>query len=81
MYQHQPKKNKLPDLSSIEACISSVSKMLKKGDIVVLESTVYPGVTDSCASNLEKKSGLKKNIDFYMSYSPERINPGDNQKN
>ncbi len=74
------KKNKLPDLSSVDKCISKISKIIKKNDIIVLESTVYPGVTDSCSFKLEKKTKLKKNRDFYMCYSPERINPGDKQK-
>ena len=55
-----------------------VSKYLKRDDIVVYESTVYPGVTEEvCVPILEKNSGLKYNKDFYCGYSPERINPGD----
>ncbi|MEC7264097.1 MAG: nucleotide sugar dehydrogenase, partial [Bacteroidota bacterium] len=58
----------------------TVGKVLKKGDIVVYESTVYPGVTeDECVPVLEKMSGLKFNVDFYVGYSPERINPGDKE--
>lgn len=58
----------------------SVGKVLKKGDIVIYESTVYPGVTeDICVPILEKQSGLSFNLDFYAGYSPERINPGDKQ--
>jgi UDP-N-acetyl-D-galactosamine dehydrogenase len=58
----------------------TVGKVLKKGDIVVYESTVYPGVTeDECIPVLERVSGLKFNIDFFAGYSPERINPGDKE--
>jgi UDP-N-acetyl-D-galactosamine dehydrogenase len=58
----------------------TVGKVLKKGDIVVYESTVYPGVTeDECVPVLEKVSGLKFNVDFFAGYSPERINPGDKE--
>jgi UDP-N-acetyl-D-galactosamine dehydrogenase len=57
-----------------------VGKLLKKGDIVIYESTVYPGVTeDECVPVLERVSGLKFNIDFFVGYSPERINPGDKE--
>ena len=59
----------------------SVGSVLKKGDIVIYESTVYPGVTeDECVPILEEVSGLKFNVDFYCGYSPERINPGDKEK-
>ena len=55
-----------------------MGKVISKGDIVVYESTVYPGVTeDECIPVVEKVSGLKMNVDFYAGYSPERINPGD----
>lgn len=69
---------KRPDLSPLIEASKSVAKNLKKGDIVVYESTVYPGCTeDECVPILEKYSGLKFNVDFYCGYSPERINPGD----
>ena len=71
-------KNNRPDLTSLYKASETVGKVLKKGDIVVYESTVYPGVTeDECVPVLEKVSGLKFNVDFYCGYSPERINPGD----
>jgi len=67
-----------PDLRPLLSASRSVGKILKKGDIVVYESTVYPGATeDECASILEKESGLKSGKDFSLGYSPERINPGD----
>jgi len=74
------KKDNLPDLSHIKSSISIISKHIKVGDIVILESTVYPGVTEKFAKFLEIKSGLINNKDFYMCFSPERINPGDNSK-
>ncbi|MDT1823351.1 Vi polysaccharide biosynthesis UDP-N-acetylglucosamine C-6 dehydrogenase TviB, partial [Acinetobacter baumannii] len=59
---------------------TSIGQVLKKGDIVVYESTVYPGATEEvCIPVLEKVSGLKFNQDFFAGYSPERINPGDKQ--
>jgi UDP-N-acetyl-D-galactosamine dehydrogenase len=71
-------KNNRPDLTPLYKASEMVGKVLKKGDIVVYESTVYPGVTeDECVPVLEKASGLKMNVDFYCGYSPERINPGD----
>lgn len=73
-------KNNRPDLTPLYKASETVGKVLKKGDIVVYESTVYPGVTeDECVPVLEKISGLKFNTDFYCGYSPERINPGDKQ--
>jgi UDP-N-acetyl-D-galactosamine dehydrogenase len=67
-----------PDLTPLYKASETVGKVLKKGDIVIYESTVYPGVTeDECAPVLEKVSGLKYNVDFFCGYSPERINPGD----
>lgn len=67
-----------PDLSMILSATELVGKYLKKGDIVIYESTVYPGVTeDECVPILEKVSGLKYKVDFGVGYSPERINPGD----
>ncbi len=71
-------KNNRPDLTPLIKASETVGKVLKKGDIVVYESTVYPGCTeDDCVPVLEKHSGLKFNVDFYCGYSPERINPGD----
>ncbi len=69
-----------PDLTPLYKASETVGKVLKKGDIVVYESTVYPGVTeDECVPVLEKVSGMKFNQDFYCGYSPERINPGDKE--
>ncbi|PIY10037.1 MAG: Vi polysaccharide biosynthesis protein VipA/TviB [Flexibacter sp. CG_4_10_14_3_um_filter_32_15] len=71
---------KKPDLKPILAASKTVGKVLKKGDIVVYESTVYPGCTqEDCVPILEKESGLKFNQDFFCGYSPERINPGDKE--
>lgn len=73
-------KNNRPDLTPLYRSSESVGKVLKKGDIVIYESTVYPGVTEEqCVPVLERTSGLKFNIDFYAGYSPERINPGDKE--
>lgn len=73
-------KNNRPDLTPLYKASETVGKVLKKGDIVIYESTVYPGVTeDECVPVLEKFSGLKFNIDFFAGYSPERINPGDKE--
>ncbi len=70
--------HKRPDLTPLVKASETVGKVLKKGDIVVYESTVYPGATEEdCAPILEKFSGLKFNEDFYLGYSPERVNPGD----
>jgi UDP-N-acetyl-D-galactosamine dehydrogenase len=67
-----------PDLNPLYKASETVGKVLKKGDIVIYESTVYPGVTEEeCAPVLERVSGLKFNVDFFCGYSPERINPGD----
>ncbi|GHT82966.1 UDP-N-acetyl-D-galactosamine dehydrogenase [Spirochaetia bacterium] len=69
-----------PDLTPLYKASSTVAKVLKKGDIVIYESTVYPGVTEEeCVPVLERESGLKFNDDFFAGYSPERINPGDKQ--
>ena len=69
---------KQPDLTPLVKASESIAKVLKKGDVVVYESTVYPGATEEvCIPVLEKNSGLKFNQDFYAGYSPERINPGD----
>ena len=73
-------KNNRPDLTPLCKSSESVGKVLKKGDIVIYESTVYPGVTEEqCVPVLEKISGLKFNEDFFAGYSPERINPGDKE--
>ena len=73
-------KNNRPDLTPLYKSSETVGKVLKKGDIVVYESTVYPGVTEEeCVPVLERISGLKFNIDFFVGYSPERINPGDKE--
>lgn len=70
-----------PDLTPIESSSRTVASVLKKGDIVIYESTVYPGVTeDVCAPILEQVSGLKYNEDFFLGYSPERIVPGDKER-
>lgn len=72
--------NNRPVLTPLYKASETVGKVLKKGDIVVYESTVYPGVTeDECVPVLEKISGLKYNVDFFAGYSPERINPGDKE--
>ena len=69
---------KQPDLTPLVKASTSIGQVLKKGDVVVYESTVYPGATEEvCIPVLEKVSGLKFNQDFYAGYSPERINPGD----
>ncbi|MDH4403076.1 MAG: nucleotide sugar dehydrogenase [Flavobacterium sp.] len=73
-------KNNRPDLTPLYKSSETVGKVLKKGDIVIYESTVYPGATEEeCVPVLEKISGLKFNIDFFAGYSPERINPGDKE--
>jgi len=70
--------NNRPDLTPVIKASETVGKVLKKGDVVVYESTVYPGVTeDLCGPILAKLSGLKQGVDFKLGYSPERINPGD----
>lgn len=72
--------NKRPDLTPLIKASEIVGKVLKKGDIVIYESTVYPGCTEEdCVPVLEKHSGLKFNKDFFCGYSPERINPGDKE--
>ena len=73
-------KNNNPDLTPLYEASTTVGKVISKGDIVIYESTVYPGVTeDECIPIVEKTSGLTFNIDFFAGYSPERINPGDKQ--
>ncbi len=70
--------HKRPDLTALKKSSETVGSVLKKDDIVIYESTVFPGATEEfCVPILEKKSGLKFNSDFYCGYSPERINPGD----
>lgn len=71
---------KRPDLTPLMKASETVGKVLKRGDIIIYESTVYPGCTEEdCVPVLEKHSGLKFNQDFYCGYSPERINPGDKE--
>jgi len=73
-------KNNRPNLTALYRASEVVGKVLKKGDIVIYESTVYPGVTeDECVPVLERVSGLTFNVDFFAGYSPERINPGDKE--
>lgn len=73
-------RHNLPDLHPLLSASKTVGKILKKGDCVVFESTVYPGCTeDDCVPILEAESGLKFNVDFKVGYSPERINPGDKE--
>lgn len=70
--------NNNPDLTPLVGASTTVGKVISNGDVVVYESTVYPGVTeDECIPIVEKVSGLKYNVDFFAGYSPERINPGD----
>ncbi len=72
--------HKRPDLTPLVKASETLGKVLKKGDIVIYESTVYPGATEeTCIPVLEKISGLKYNVDFFAGYSPERINPGDKE--
>lgn len=69
-----------PDLTPLKSASETIGKVIKKGDIVVYESTVYPGATEEyCVPVIEQVSGLKFNVDFFAGYSPERINPGDKQ--
>ena len=71
-------KNKKPDLSHLQDVCSKISKIIKKNDIIVFESTVYPGLTNNfCIPILEKKTKFKEGKDFFVGYSPERVNPGD----
>lgn len=72
--------NNRPDLMPLIGASETVGKVISKGDVVVYESTVYPGVTEEeCLPVVERVSGLKYNVDFFAGYSPERINPGDKQ--
>ncbi|WP_369819330.1 nucleotide sugar dehydrogenase, partial [Achromobacter sp. Root83] len=71
---------KQPDLTPLVKASETIGAVLKRGDIVIYESTVYPGATEEdCVPVLERVSGLKFNVDFYAGYSPERINPGDKE--
>ena len=73
-------KNNRPDLTPLYKSSTTVGKVLKKGDVVVYESTVFPGVTEEeCVPVLEEISGFQFNVDFFAGYSPERINPGDKE--
>jgi UDP-N-acetyl-D-galactosamine dehydrogenase len=73
-------KNNRPDLTPLYKASETIGKVIKKGDIVIYESTVYPGATEEdCIPVVEKTSGLKFNVDFFAGYSPERINPGDKE--
>jgi UDP-N-acetyl-D-galactosamine dehydrogenase len=73
-------KNNRPDLTPLIKASESIGKVIKKGDIVIYESTVYPGCTEEdCVPVIERTSGMKMNSDFYAGYSPERINPGDKE--
>ena len=73
-------KHNRPDLTPLEKSSAAIGKLLKKGDVVIYESTVYPGATEEvCVPILESESGLKFNEDFFCGYSPERINPGDKE--
>ena len=73
-------KYKKPDLTPLEKASAMLSKVIKKNDVVIYESTVYPGATEEvCVPILEQNSGLTFNSDFYAGYSPERINPGDKE--
>jgi UDP-N-acetyl-D-galactosamine dehydrogenase len=72
--------SKRPDLSALQSASRMIGSVLSQGDVVIYESTVYPGATEEdCAPILEEVSGLKVNKDFYLGYSPERINPGDKE--
>ena len=71
---------KRPDLAPLESASQTIGAVLNRGDVVIYESTVYPGCTEEvCVPILERASGLKFNVDFFCGYSPERINPGDKQ--
>ena len=72
--------NNVPDLTYLKSASSLIGNQIKKGDLVIFESTVYPGVTeDECIKIIEEKSNLRRSLDFHFGYSPERINPGDKQ--
>ncbi|MDR3059887.1 MAG: nucleotide sugar dehydrogenase, partial [Prevotella sp.] len=73
-------KNNRPDLTPLYKASETVGKVLSRGDVIIYESTVYPGATEEdCIPVVEKTSGMKYNIDFFAGYSPERINPGDKE--
>ena len=73
-------KSNTPDLNPLKSASEIAGKVLDKGNVVIYESTVYPGATEEiCVPILEKESGLKYNADFFCGYSPERINPGDKE--
>jgi len=73
-------RNNRPDLTPLVKASETVGKVISKGDIVIYESTVYPGATEEdCIPVVERTSGLKFNVDFFAGYSPERINPGDKE--
>lgn len=73
-------RNNRPELTPLINASKTVAKVISKGDIVIFESTVYPGVTEEeCIPTIEENSGLKYNVDFFAGYSPERINPGDKE--
>jgi UDP-N-acetyl-D-galactosamine dehydrogenase len=74
------KKNNKPDLSHLIEASRTLAQYIKKGDIVFFESTVFPGVTKTCSKIIERESSLIENKDFFVGYSPERINPGDNKR-
>jgi len=69
--------NKKPNLNDLNSAITTISKILKKNDIIFIESTIYPGLTEKYKNFLEKKTKLSPNRDFFVGYSPERVNPGD----
>ncbi|MEB0014181.1 Vi polysaccharide biosynthesis UDP-N-acetylglucosamine C-6 dehydrogenase TviB [Glaciimonas sp. Gout2] len=72
--------HKQPDLTPLQKASETLGKVIKKGDVAVYESTVYPGATEEyCVPVIERVSGLKFNVDFFVGYSPERINPGDKE--
>lgn len=74
--------DKTPDLNPLKKASEAIGSILKRGDLVIYESTTYPGCTEEvCVPILERTSGLKFNLDFTVGYSPERINPGDKQRN
>ena len=71
---------RLPDLNPLKHACSDVAQVISRGDLIIVESTVYPGVTeDVCGPLVQEKSGLKQGKDFFLGYSPERINPGDDK--
>jgi UDP-N-acetyl-D-galactosamine dehydrogenase len=74
-------KSNRPDLTPLIKASETVAKVISKGDVVIYESTVYPGATEEdCLPVIEKQTGMKYNVDFFAGYSPERINPGDKQR-